>query len=110
MLDFILNNVLMDIPRWAKTTIMVVLMILVFYFFLIRPQTQKAKKEREYLESLQKGDRVMTAGGVHVTVVSINGAKATVEIAPGHQIKVQTATLQPLPVRKEKDTKQIERQ
>lgn len=110
MLDFILNNVLMDIPRWAKTTVMVVLMIAVFYLFLIRPQTQQAKKEQAYRDSLQKGDRVMTAGGVHVTVVSVNGAKATVEIAPGRQIKVQTATLQPLPVRKEKDTKQIERQ
>ncbi|MBQ6742619.1 MAG: preprotein translocase subunit YajC [Bacteroidales bacterium] len=103
MLDFILNNIgdwLMSWPRWTKTTIMVVLMIVIFYFFLIRPQTKQAKKEQAYRDSLQKGDRVMTAGGVHVTVVSVNGAKATVELAPGHQIKVQTATLQPIPERR----------
>ena len=99
MLDFILTNI--DLGSWLmKTAIMVVLMILVFYFFLIRPQTQQAKKEREYHDSLKKGDRVMTTGGVHVTVVSVNGAKATVEAAPGVQMKVQTATLHPIPERK----------
>ena len=96
MLDFIL----LDISRGWKTAIMFILMIAVFYLFLLRPQSQKAKKEQAYRDSLQKGDRVMTAGGVHVTVVSVNGAKATVELAPGHQIKVQTATLQPIPERR----------
>lgn len=105
MLDFIYLNIgdwLMGWPKGVKTTVMVVLMILVFYFFLIRPQSQQTKKEQAYRDSLKKGDRVMTAGGVHVTVLSVNGAKATVEAAPGVQMKVQTATLQPLPVHKEK--------
>ena len=75
-------------------------MIVIFYFFLIRPQTKQAKKEQAYRDSLQKGDRVMTAGGVHVTVVSVNGAKATVEMAPGVKMTVQTATLQPIPERR----------
>ena len=87
MLDLILTNIdlgewLMNWPKWVKTTSMV------------------AKKERAYRENLQKGDRVMTAGGIHVTVVSVNDAKATVEMAPGHQIKVQIASLQPIPERK----------
>ena len=96
MLDFIL----LDISTGWKTGIMIVIMISIFYLFLIRPQSQKSKQEQKYREGLQKGDRVMTAGGVHVTVVSVNGAKATVEMAPGHQIKVQTATLQPKPERR----------
>ena len=103
MLDFILNNIgdwLMGWPKWTKTTVMVVLMIAIFYFFLIRPQTKQAKKEQAYRDSLQKGDRVMTAGGVHVSVVSVNGAKATVEAAPGVRMTVQTATLQPIPERR----------
>lgn len=103
MIDFIFMNIgdwLMSWPRWAKTTIMVVLMIAIFYLFLIRPQSQQAKKEQAYRDSLKKGDQVMTAGGVHVTIVSVSGAKATVEAAPGVQMKVQTSTLQPIPSHK----------
>ncbi len=105
MLDFILINIgdwLMGWPKGVKTAVMVVLMILVFYFFLIRPQTQQAKKERAYHDGLKKGDRVMTAGGIHVTVVSSNEARTrtTVEAASGVRMTVQTATLQPIPERK----------
>ena len=87
-----------------KTIIMVVAMIVVFYFFLIRPQTQKAKKEKAYRDSLQKGDQVMTAGGIHVTFVSREGGMATVEAAPGTRMKVQIGTLQPIPEREKKAT------
>ncbi len=89
-----------DIPNGMKTAIMVVLMIAVFYLFLIRPQSQKAKKEKEYRDSLQKGDQLMTAGGIHVTFVSRENNMATVEAAPGCRMKVQIDTLQPLPERK----------
>lgn len=85
-----------------KTTIMAVLMIAVFYFFMIRPQSQQEKKERAYRDGLQPGDRVMTAGGIHVKVVSKSGAMATVEAAQGVNMKVQLATLQPIPEPKKK--------
>lgn len=93
---------LLDIPNGWKTAIMIVAMIAVFYLFLIRPQTQKAKKEQAYRDSLQKGDRIMTAGGIHVTFVSREGGMATVEAAPGARMKVQIGTLQPIPERKER--------
>lgn len=99
MIDFILMNI-HDVPNWLKTTVMIVLMIAVFWLFLIRPQSQQAKKEREYREGLKQGDEVMTAGGIHVRVVSVNGGMATVEAAKGVTMKVQTATLQPIPERK----------
>ena len=79
---------------------MFVLMIAVFYLFLIRPQSQKTKKEAAYRDSLKKGDRVMTSGGVHVSFVSRDGAMAIVEAAEGVRMKVQIATLQPIPERK----------
>ncbi|KWW31209.1 MAG: preprotein translocase subunit YajC [bacterium P3] len=88
---------LLDIPNSLKTVIMLVLVVAVFYFFLIRPQSQQAKKEAAYRDGLRKGDRAMTAGGIHVTIVSVEGPYATVELAPGTRVKVQTATLQPLP-------------
>lgn len=94
--------ILLDIAKGWKTGIMIVLMIAVFYFFLIRPQSQKAKKEQAYRDSLQKGDRLMTAGGIHVTFISREGLMATVEAAPGARMKVQIGTLQPIPEHKEK--------
>lgn len=97
MTDFIL----LDISNGWKTGIMIVLMIVVFYLFLIRPQSQKAKKEKEYRDGLQKGDRVMTAGGIHVSFVSRDGAWAIVEAAPGARMKVQIGTLQPIPEKKQ---------
>ena len=96
LIDFIL----LDIAKGWKTAIMFILMIAVFYLFLIRPQSQKAKKEQAYRDSLQKGDKLMTAGGIHVTFVSRDGAMAIVEAAPGVRMKVQIATLQPIPERK----------
>ena len=94
--------ILLDIANGWKTAIMIVLMIAVFYLFLIRPQSQKAKKEQAYRDSLQKGDKLMTAGGIHVSFVSRDGAWAIVEAAPGARMKVQIGTLQPIPEHKEK--------
>ena len=94
---------LLDIANGWKTAIMIVAMIAVFYLFLIKPQSDKAKKEAAYRDSLKNGDRVMTAGGIHVTFVSADRGMATVEVAPGTRIKVQTTTLQPIPERKSKN-------
>ena len=93
---------LLDISNGWKTAIMVVAMIAVFYLFLIKPQSDKAKKEAAYRDNLKNGDRVMTAGGIHVTFISADRGMATVEVAPGTRVKVQTATLQPIPERKGK--------
>ena len=94
--------ILLDIANGWKTAIMIVLMIAVVDLFLIRPQSQKAKKEQAYRDSLQKGDKLMTAGGIHVSFVSRDGAWAIVEAAPGTRMKVQIGTLQPIPEHKEK--------
>ena len=80
-----------------KTIIMIAAMIAVFYIFLIRPQKKQAQKEADFRNNLKKGDQVMTAGGLHVTIISVDGAMATVELAEGVRAKMQSATLQPLP-------------
>ena len=92
--------ILLDIANGWKTAIMVVAMIAVFYLFQIKPQSDKTKKEAAYRDSLKAGDELMTAGGIHVRFVSRDGAYATVEVAPGVKIKVQIATLSPIPERK----------
>ena len=94
--------ILLDIANGWKTAIMIVAMIAVFYFFLLKPQSDRAKKDAAYRAGLKPGDRLMTAGGVHVSFVSADGAMATVEAAPDVRMKVQLATLQPIPERKTK--------
>lgn len=94
--------ILLDIANGWKTAIMVVAMIVVFYLFLIKPSTDRTKKEQAYRDGLKAGDRVMTAGGVHVSFVSRDGAYAMVEAAPGVRMRVQVSTLQPIPKRKAK--------
>ena len=46
-------------------------MVLVFYFFMIRPQSQKAKKAKKFQEDLQKGDKVVTIGGIHGKILEV---------------------------------------
>ena len=92
-----LDLILLDISKGWKTAIMIVAMIVVFYVFLIRPQTQKQKEEEKYRKSLEKGSHVMTSGGIHATIVSINDNYALIEIAKDTRIKVQLASLNPIP-------------
>ncbi|MCR4659589.1 MAG: preprotein translocase subunit YajC [Bacteroidales bacterium] len=91
---------LLDIPNGWKTVIMIVLMIAVFYFFLIRPQSQQAKKEAAYRNGLKPGDEVMTQGGIHARFVSASQGQATIEVAEGVRWHVQLSTLSPVPVPK----------
>ena len=88
---------LLDISTGWKTAIMFVAMIAVFYFFMIRPQSQQAKKEAEYRDNLKTGDRIMTMGGIHATIVSTDATQAVLEIAPGTRIKVAKTNITPIP-------------
>jgi preprotein translocase subunit YajC len=66
-----------------------VAIFVVFYFLLIRPQQKKAKEARAMLEALQKGDEIVTAGGVLGRISKIGEQYLTVEIASGTEIMVQ---------------------
>ena len=66
-----------------------VLIFVVFYFLLIRPQQKKAKEHRTMLEALQKGDEVVTSGGVVGRIAKLTDQYAAIEIAPSVEINVQ---------------------
>jgi len=70
-----------------------VAIFVVFYFLLIRPQQKRAKETKTMLEALQKGDEVVTAGGVVGRIAKLGDQYATVEIAPGIEITVQRAAV-----------------
>ncbi len=71
-----------------------VLIFVVFYFFLIRPQQKKAKQLKEMLEALRRGDRVVTGGGIIGTVAKVvNDEEVLVEIAENTRVRVVRSTI-----------------
>jgi len=79
-----------------EMTIMMVLIFVVFYFLMIRPQMKRAKEHKKMMEALQKGDEVVTAGGAVGRVIKVGETYVTLEIAPNVNILVQKPALQTL--------------
>jgi preprotein translocase subunit YajC len=79
-------------PGGAPPAIMqfapLVLIFVVFYFLLIRPQQQKAKEHRTMLANLKRNDEVITSGGLYGKVVTLNDKIVTLEIAPNVRVRV----------------------
>lgn len=66
----------------------IILMFVIFYFLLIRPQQKKAKDHREMVGRLKKGDRIITSGGLHGRVTAVSDTTLTLEIADRVRVKV----------------------
>jgi preprotein translocase subunit YajC len=76
----------------------IILMFALLYFLMIRPQMKRAKETKAMIEALQKGDEVITAGGVVGRISKLGDQYITLEIAPGTEIVVQRSAVQvPLP-------------
>lgn len=65
-----------------------IIVFVVFYFFLIRPQQQQRKKRMEMLNSLKKGDKVVTIGGIYGTIVELKEDTIKLKIADKVEIKM----------------------
>lgn len=65
-----------------------VLLFVVFYFLLIRPQQKRAKQQKQFLENLKKGDDVVTSGGLYGKITGITDTTVTIEIAEKVRVKV----------------------
>lgn len=65
-----------------------ILIVVVFYFLLIRPQQQRQKQHRALISSVDRGDRVVTIGGIHGTVESVDEDTIRIEVAPGVVVTV----------------------
>jgi preprotein translocase subunit YajC len=75
-----------------------VLMFVVLYFVMIRPQMKRQKEHRAMIEALAKGDEIATAGGLVGKVTRLGDSFLTLEVAPGVEVQVQrTAVVQVLP-------------
>ncbi len=70
-----------------------ILMFVIFYFLLIRPQQKKAKQHKQMIESLKVGDNIITIGGIYGQVTGLGDGVITVEIAPKVRVKLSKASV-----------------
>ena len=81
-----------------QSIFLIVAMFAVLYFLMIRPQMKRAKEQKAMIEALQKGDEVVTAGGIVGRITKITDQYVTVEVAPNTEIVLQRTAVQvPLP-------------
>ena len=91
-------------PAWAQgapgqgggieSMLLIVLMFGVLYFMMIRPQMKRTKEHKQMIDALQKGDEVVTSGGVLGRVTKLSEGYVTLEIASHVEIQVQRPAVQ----------------
>ncbi|WP_354331894.1 preprotein translocase subunit YajC [Pedobacter sp. CG_S7] len=69
------------------TLVPMVLIMVVFYFFMIRPQVKKAKDHKKLISELQKGDKIVTTAGIHGKIVDLNETTFLIEVEGGTKIR-----------------------
>ncbi len=74
-------------PNPLATFLPFILIFVIFYFFIIRPQQKRQKEKQKMLEALQKGDKVVTIGGIHGRVVSVDGDTVLLEVDEDTKIR-----------------------
>ena len=67
--------------------------LLVFYFFMIRPQQKKQKDQKKFIGAIKKGDKVVTLGGIHGKVSAMDDDTITLEVDRGARIKMEKSSI-----------------
>ncbi len=78
--------------EWMQM-LMLGLVVLVFYFFMIRPQLRKSKEQKKFREALKKGDKVVTIGGIHGKVSEIKEETVLLDVEGGNKLRVEKSAL-----------------
>ena len=79
-------------PMWTSLA-MILLIIVVFWLFIIRPQSKKAKEQQQFREALKKGDSVVTIGGFHGKITEVKEHTVMVSLAPGMEVEIEKSAL-----------------
>ncbi len=94
---------------WFSQYGMIIILVAIFgiiYFLMIRPQRKRQKDQQEMMQNLQKGDRVITAGGIYGTIDSLNEDTAVIKVEGGTTLRVARGSLA---VRREEQQQQQQR-
>lgn len=93
----LLNVLLFAPPKEGENPLMgflpLILILVVFYFFMIRPQMKKQKEVRKFRESLSNGDKVITTGGIYGKIVEVREQVVILEVEDKMRLKVDKAAL-----------------
>ena len=73
--------------------IMMGLVMIVIYFFMLRPQMKKAKDEKKFRENLKKGDRIVTIGGIHGKINEIRDDSFIIEVEGNNRLKIEKSAV-----------------
>lgn len=68
-------------------------MIAIFYFFFIRPQQKKQKDQKKFIGEIKKGDQVVTLGGIHGKVASVDESTITLDVDRGNKLVVEKSSI-----------------
>ncbi len=94
--------ILQGSPTGVTTTILFyVVILIVFYLLLIRPQQRQQRQRREMLGKLKKGDRIVTLGGLHATIIDLDEEVATLELAGNLRVKADRSAVSYVRTRKQ---------
>ena len=74
---------------------MIVAMIVIFYFFMIRPQSKKQKEIKKFREGLQKGDKIITAGGIYGIIKEVKETSFVIEVTDNVKIRIDKNSVYP---------------
>ena len=96
-MNFLTQVILMTQPQpgqksWT-TFVPLILIMVVFYFFLIRPQMRKQKELKSFRESLKKGDKIVTAGGIYGRINNISENIVTIDVGNNMLLKVDKSAI-----------------
>lgn len=78
---------------WIQQLVLFGGIALVFYFFMIRPQQKKQKDQKKFINEIQKGDAVVTVGGMHGKVFALSDDTVTVEVDKGTKITFEKSSI-----------------
>lgn len=77
-----------EIDQFIQGSWPLILMAVVFYFILWRPQKKEQKKRAEFLSNLKKGDKIVTIGGLYGVILRLNDKSATIQIAEKVEVEI----------------------
>jgi len=91
-----LKSILLQMSGGSGSTmnfVMLGLMGVIFYIFFIRPQQKKQKDQKKFTEEVKKGDLIVTLGGIHGKILSIDDSTITLEIDRGSKMVVERSSI-----------------
>ena len=75
------------------TFIMLGLIMIVFYLFMIRPQMKKTKDQKKFREGINKGDKIVTIGGIHGKIAEMKDATVLIDVEGGNRLKIEKSAI-----------------